>query len=42
MEIEFCLITGIAFGLEYQELEKGYVVIDLGIIRILISKADEE
>jgi hypothetical protein len=36
------MITGIAFGLEYQELEKGYVVIDLGIIRILISKADDE
>jgi hypothetical protein len=42
MTIEFCLITGIAFGVEYQELEKGYIVIDLGIVRILISKYTED
>ena len=42
MTIEFCLIAGIAFGVEYQELEKGYLVIDLGIVRILISKYTED
>jgi hypothetical protein len=42
MDIEVCLITGIAFGVEYQELEKGYIVIDLGIVRILISRNTDE
>jgi hypothetical protein len=42
MDIEVCLITGISFGVEYQELEKGYIVIDLGIVRILISRNTDE
>ena len=42
MSIEFGLIAGIAFGIEYQELEKGYLVIDLGILRILVSKYTED
>ena len=42
MSIEIGLITGMSFGIEYQELEKGYLVIDLGIVRILFSRADEE
>ena len=40
MEFEIGLISGVSFGVEYQELEKGYLVIDLGIVRILISRAD--
>lgn len=42
MAIEIGLITGISFGIEYQELEKGYLVIDLGIVRVLLSRADVE
>ena len=42
MSIEIGLITGISFGIEYQELEKGYLVIDLGIVRVLLSRADVE
>jgi hypothetical protein len=42
MDIEICLITGISVGLEYQELDKGYLIIDLGIVRILISKNTDE
>jgi hypothetical protein len=42
MDIEICLITGVSVGLEYQELDKGYLIIDLGIVRILISKNTDE
>lgn len=42
MDIEICLIAGISVGIEYQELDKGYLVIDIGIIRILISKNTDE
>lgn len=38
MDIELCLIAGVSLGIEYQELEKGYLVIDLLIVRLLISK----
>lgn len=42
MEIEIGLIAGMSLGVEYQELEKGYLVIDLFIIRILLSRAYTE
>lgn len=42
MDIELCLIAGVSFGIEYQELDKGYLVIDLGIVRILICKNTDE
>lgn len=42
MDIEICLISGMAVGIEYQELEKGYLVIDLFIVRILLSKHTDE
>jgi hypothetical protein len=38
MDIEIGLITGMSVGIEYQELDKGYWVIDLFILRILLSK----
>jgi hypothetical protein len=40
MDIEIGLIAGVSFGIEYQELEKGYLIIDLGIVRILLSKVE--
>jgi len=42
MEIEIGLISGVSLGFEYQELDKGYLVFDLFIIRILLSRATEE
>ena len=39
MEIEIGLINGMSVGIEYQELDKGYLVIDLFIVRILLSRA---
>lgn len=42
MDIEICLISGVSVGIEYQELDKGYLVIDIGIVRILISKNTDE
>jgi hypothetical protein len=39
MEIEIGLISGMSLGVEYQELDKGYLVIDLFIVRILLSRA---
>jgi len=42
MDIEACFITGVSFGIEIQELEKVYLIIDLGIIRFLFSKYTEE
>jgi len=42
MDIELCLITGVSFGVEYQELEKGYLILDLGIFRVLLSRHTEE
>ena len=42
MDIELCLITGVAVGIEIQELEKKYLVIDLGIVRILLSRNDDD
>lgn len=38
MDIEISFIAGFSIGIEYQELEKGYVCIDLGILRILLSR----
>jgi len=38
MEIEIGLITGMSLGIEYQELDKGYLVLDLLIFRVLLSK----
>lgn len=40
MDIEIGVIAGVSFGIEYQELEKGYLIIDLGIVRILLSKVE--
>jgi hypothetical protein len=40
MDIEIGLIAGVSFGIEYQELEKGYLIIDLGIVRILLSRVE--
>ena len=40
MDIEIGVIAGLSFGIEYQELEKGYLIIDLGIVRILLSKVE--
>jgi len=42
MDIEVCLITGVSFGLEIQELEKMYLIVDLGIIRFLFSRHTDE
>lgn len=42
MDIELCLISGISVGIEIQELEKNYLIIDLGILRILISRNTDE
>lgn len=42
MDIEMCLITGLSAGIEYQELDKGYLIIDLFIIRIMFSKNTDE
>jgi len=42
MSIEACFITGVSFGIEIQELEKVYLIIDLGIIRLLFSKYTDE
>jgi hypothetical protein len=42
MDIEVGLIAGIAFGIEYQELEKGYLIIDIGIVRILLSRNTDD
>ena len=42
MDIELCLIAGVAVGIEIQELEKKYLVIDLGIVRILLSRNDDD
>jgi hypothetical protein len=42
MDIELCFIAGIALGIEYQEQAKGYLVIDLFFIRILVSKNTDE
>lgn len=42
MDIELCLIAGVAVGIELQELEKKYLVIDLGIVRILLSRNDDD
>lgn len=42
MDIEVGLISGVSFGIEYQELDKGYLVIDLGILRILLSRNTPE
>jgi hypothetical protein len=39
MEIEISLIAGLSLGIEYQELEKGYLCIDLFILRVLLSRA---
>lgn len=38
MDIEIGLIAGMSLGIEYQELEKGYLIIDLLIVRVLVSK----
>lgn len=42
MDIELCLIAGVSVGVEIQELEKTYFVIDLGILRILLSKNTDD
>ena len=42
MDIELCLIAGVAVGIEIMELEKKYLVIDLGIVRILLSRNDDD
>jgi hypothetical protein len=42
MDIELCLIAGVAVGIEIQELEKKYLVIDLGIVRVLLSRNDDD
>jgi hypothetical protein len=42
MDIELCLISGVSVGIEIQELEKNYLIIDLGILRILLSKNTDE
>lgn len=42
MDIELCLIAGVAVGIEIQELEKKYLVIDLGIVRILLSRNNDD
>ena len=42
MSIEACFITGVSFGIEIQELDKVYLIIDLGIIRFLFSRHTDE
>jgi hypothetical protein len=42
MDIELCLIAGVAVGIEIQELEKKYLVIDLGIVRVLLSRNNDD
>lgn len=42
MDFELCFIAGIALGIEYQEQDKGYLVIDLLFIRVLVSKNTDE
>jgi hypothetical protein len=42
MEFEFSFITGAAVGIELVEMEKTYLVIDLLVLRILISKHTED
>lgn len=38
MDFEIGLISGVSVGIELQELDKTYLIIDLGIVRILISR----
>ena len=42
MDIELCLIGGVSVGIEIQELEKKYLIIDLGIVRVLLSRNDDD
>jgi hypothetical protein len=42
MDIELCLISGISVGIEIMELDKKYLVIDLGIVRVLLSRNDDD
>lgn len=41
MDMEVGFITGFNIGIEYAEVEKSYIIVDLGIIRLLFSKRDE-
>lgn len=43
MRIETYFITGFAVGLELARLDEGdFIIIDLGILRVLISKVGDE
>ena len=42
MDIELCLIAGLSVGIEIQELEKKYLILDLGIVRVLLSRNDDD
>lgn len=42
MDIELTLISGVSLGVEYQEMEKGYLILDLLFVRILFSKNTDE
>jgi len=42
MDIELCLISGVSVGIEITELDKKYLVIDLFIIRVLLSRNDDD
>jgi hypothetical protein len=42
MDIELCLIGGVSVGIEIMELDKKYLVIDLGIVRVLLSRNDDD
>ena len=42
MDIELCLIAGVSVGIEIMELDKKYLVIDLGIVRVLLSRNDDD
>lgn len=42
MEFEFSFITGASVGIELVEMDKTFLVIDLLVLRILISKHTED
>ena len=42
MDIELCLIGGVSVGMEIMELDNKYLVIDLGIVRVLLSRNDDD
>jgi hypothetical protein len=42
MDFEISFITGVSVGIEVVEMEKNYLVIDLLVIRILISKNTDD